>query len=307
MTAPLPLIDKTRSQSGETLKEANTSALAAQLTKYYNAIMYMRGFYLIFQGFFAGFALTIVYSQETFNTDSKLLEVYQINAQEFRRFFYILSIIALVGSGDLLLTMINSNKKRKQVLLKKANKQIDHYRQMMVSMHSGKLLDDNKEESANLILAVIIFTFYVVAYLCTVGMSQQDVFIATKNGWYASYEYSDPYLWSTAALDDNKFRDGFSNWKVLNRVRFLSTVLAWMGCCMLLCVDLGKMNSRGEELYRIQKIGSAWLARAQQMEGKSSNGFENLSADEIAKLVEILETGLQRAKEALAYTEEDVA
>ena len=185
-------------------------------------------------------------------------------------------------------------------------------------MNSGRGKNDNQVNTLVLAIALLIFVLYLLAYLCTIVMAQQDVLIATKRGLYlaggsgggsgsgsgsGSSDSSSDDAWIDVALADEDFVDGLSTWKALNRSRFIFSVLSWIGCCVLLSLDLAKMNLRGEELVRGRHTTLAWVRRVRQMEGSSNGGLEHLRLNELKKLVSILEVGLSRTQEALAYEE----
>lgn len=65
----------------------------------------MQVFYFAVQGLLAGFSFVILYSQSLSGSDTTLLETYQPYASEYRRFFYILTTVSLVGSVDMLLSL----------------------------------------------------------------------------------------------------------------------------------------------------------------------------------------------------------
>lgn len=60
----------------------------------------IRCLYLCGQGILAGFSFVTVYNMTSFSSDEEFLLNYQNTANEVRRFFYILSTIALAGGLD---------------------------------------------------------------------------------------------------------------------------------------------------------------------------------------------------------------
>lgn len=274
------------------------SSLAASITGYYSNILWQRVFFLFFQGLLAGFVFTIVYSQETYTSDGSLLGTYQPNAQEYRRFLYILSATSVIGCWDQLLTLLNSRRKKK-LHTSGANVQIDQFRQSMVTMNNQ---GNSGTVTISLTLAILSCVLYSIVYLCTVLMGQMDVLIATKNG---STDNSESDAWSTEALADSDFSSEFSTWKDLNRARFLAAVVGWIVCCILICLDLTTVFIRGEDLYRVRDNLSIWMRRVRVMEGSADSGIEQMSGRELRRLVNILQIGLDRSREALSYHEDD--
>lgn len=62
-----------------------------------SAVNAIRSAFFFVQGIFAGFAFTTLYAQSSAASQSDFLLSYQSSAAEYRRFFYLLSSIALVG------------------------------------------------------------------------------------------------------------------------------------------------------------------------------------------------------------------
>ena len=65
------------------------------------------------------------------------------------------------------------------------------------------------------------------------------------------------------------------------------------------------MFIRGEDLYRVRDNLSIWMRRVRVMEGSADSGIEQMSGRELRRLVNILQIGLDRSREALSYHEDD--
>lgn len=169
----------------------------------------------------------------------EFLNNYQPSAQEYRRLYYLLTTISLVGSADLTLNILRSrsssrlnndiiqhNTKGKHFLSYVLLIYIyiliisfDVFRllflQRTCNVHDvfpgGKkkhnaqhtralaVMSRNSYDTSSLLSSLLITVLYFVAYLSTVLMSAEDVLIATKNG------YSGPD-WATSALSESQFR-----------------------------------------------------------------------------------------------------
>ena len=68
-------------------------------------MLFLRIFFLFMQGILSGFAFATLFLQVEGNSDEDLLMNYRVYAVEYRRLFYFLTTFAVVGSGDMLLTL----------------------------------------------------------------------------------------------------------------------------------------------------------------------------------------------------------
>ncbi|KAJ1411618.1 hypothetical protein B484DRAFT_182185 [Ochromonadaceae sp. CCMP2298] len=81
----------------------------APIVSYRNLVMVQRACFLVVQGMLAGFCFTTLLAVESANgSDTQLLLFYQPTAQDYRRFFYLLSSTSLLGAIDLCLTVYSS-------------------------------------------------------------------------------------------------------------------------------------------------------------------------------------------------------
>mmetsp|Transcript_24341 Transcript_24341/g.33418 ORF Transcript_24341/g.33418 Transcript_24341/m.33418 type:complete len:513 (+) Transcript_24341:32-1570(+) len=269
---------------------------ASKITAYNNLVTAQRGAFLFFQGLLAGFVFTTIYSIGTDTNNEQFLLNYQPNAQEYRRLFYFLSTISLVGSADLTLTIIRSRSSSKMhsniIHLNNKKSTGDQHTRAMAVMGGN-----NTYDSSSMLSSTVITLLYLVVYLATILMTSEDVLIANKNGYSGS-------SWAASALEDDKFSSGLTNWKNLNAVRFVCAVLAWVGSCLFAWKDLKQLNKRTEDLYRLSETALAWKQRTELMEG--GEGIDSLNPAEIKRLLTLLAVGLNRAREVLEFGTEEV-
>lgn len=139
---------------------------------------------------------------------------YQPNAAEFRRFFYLLSSISLVGSADSLLTTAKSR-------LAGPMTGADLHGSAFHRVHARMSTDF---DLFSLALALLVALLHAIAFVCTLLMTAQDVLIYNRNG--ASSTGS---AWAAQALADSTFSAGLAQWKGLDTARLVCAVVAWLG------------------------------------------------------------------------------
>eukprot|EP01034_Spumella_vulgaris_P024454 gene24454-30805_t len=209
----------------------------------------------------------------------------QPNAQEFRRYFYLLSTIAVVGSMDSLFTIVKSREEGRTSSTMGGSRDLQSS-----NYHRTLTLMKTNYDLFSLALVLVISFLYCVAFLCTLLMTAQDVLIANRNGYppfsAASTSSSSSYdaEWISAALADSSFSAGLTEWKGLDRVRLICAVLAWLG---------------------VGEVAAAWRQRTELLEG--DGGLERLGAAELRRLVQKQRVGLERATMALSYLESTTA
>lgn len=119
---------------------------------------------------------------------------YQPNAADYRRFFYILSSIALVGSLDLCVTVLGSRADSAAALQQQPQQGYSstHFR----AVHALRLSYD----ASAVLLSLLIALLYAVAFIVTLLMSTFDVLTMVRDG------FPDTDQWPTLALHDSEYR-----------------------------------------------------------------------------------------------------
>lgn len=68
-------------------------------------VTFLRIFFLLCQGILGGFSFVTLYIQFSGDSNNEIISNYASFATEYRRFFYLLTSLALVGSVDMLMTL----------------------------------------------------------------------------------------------------------------------------------------------------------------------------------------------------------
>lgn len=111
-----------------------------------------------------------------------------------RRYFYLLSTIALIGSADSLLTIAKSRAEGVASGVQRGSA-YGRTHALLQTSYGGFSLG----------LVVLVAALHAAAFLCTLLMTAHDVRIATRNG-HAPAAGEDPSAWAAAALGDSSFR-----------------------------------------------------------------------------------------------------
>lgn len=168
-----------------------------------------------------------------------MLEFYQPIATDYRRFFYILSTISLVGSVDLCLTVISSRAEAQQSA-RSQQQQGAHSTSYNRALNALRL---NYDASA-LLLSLVLALLYGVAFVMTLLMSTFDVLTTIRDGFHGEN-------WMEAALQDTTYRlvsffidccgkfnicctdlsrrEDMTQWKAYNTLRVICSVGGWIG------------------------------------------------------------------------------
>lgn len=150
-------------------------------------------------------------------SNTQLLEFYQPNAGDYRRFFYILSTISLVGSVDLCLTVLNSRAEGQHSSSNSAQQQYSNtYHRALQALRLNY-------DASSVILSLLIAVLYAVAFMMSLLMSSFDVLTMVRDG------FADTSQWPALALQDTLFSTSLENWKAFNNLRVICSVSAWIG------------------------------------------------------------------------------
>jgi hypothetical protein len=242
---------------------ASSAMAAAQFDEathsFDDTVVLIRSAFLFAQGLLAGFCFTTI-STETaaVANDADFLIGYQPNAMQYRRLFYLLSTISVVGSIDTFMSITS-----KVTVTPHSQVSIPSPRacsQPASSLHSfplflqvsrevmrkkkpsasGKGADvpldtggffvsfcralGSAQEGTNVAVAVVLMVLHAIAFLCTVIMSQVDTIVAVRGGYGPSTPEA---AWAAALLSAPGFSGLLSTWKSSDQVRSRASLCAW--------------------------------------------------------------------------------
>lgn len=155
--------------------------------------------------------------------DSNFLSTYQPVANEIRRYFYLLTVLSLVGSADYLLTLFSANQTRYSLI------------EYLSANIAAKYVDFHK---ITLTTCMAIVICYIIAFIITLIMSRFDVDV------YMKYNLSSiaTESWMDQALADSTFTERLNQWEALDRIRLVVVLLAWLAGCALLWMDISRYS-----------------------------------------------------------------
>jgi len=250
-----------------------------------SAAMLLRASFLLFQGLFAGFSFATVALATAASSDAVFLTEYQPNAQEYRRLFYLLASLSVVGSFDSLMTLIS-----------KTN------RPFLAGPSAGSFGSSLvlRETQGSLVFAVAAAILHLIGLVVTVLAEGTDALIYIQNGLYST-DTSSTTPWTTTALADPVFSTDLANWKGLDRARLVCALIAWFFCCLLVWRELLAREGRGRHMLKLRDVLEAWRTRASELEGES---IDQLNTHELRRLCALQTLGLDRTSSALRIASE---
>ncbi|RYH29660.1 hypothetical protein EON65_07745 [archaeon] len=144
-------------------------------------------------------------------------------ANEIRRYFYLLTVLSLVGSVDYLLTLFSANQTRYSLI------------EYLSANIAAKYVDFHKITFTTCMAIVIC---YIIAYIVTLIMSRFDVDV------YMKYNFTSTAIssWADQALADSTFTERLDQWEALDRIRLVVVLLAWLAGCALLWMDISRYS-----------------------------------------------------------------
>jgi hypothetical protein len=169
-------------------------------------ITFLRMLFIFVQGILAGFSFVTVYVEVTGGSDVVLLENYGLSANEYRRFFYVLTTMAVVGSVDLLMSL------PKREAAKKKGKQ------------ATKKAEDGGVRDNIAFVSVVAALAYSLCFICSLVMGITDTLIYYEDGVAAATGAA----WAEEALKDAYFASSYDNWRALGYVRFSSAFVGFV-------------------------------------------------------------------------------
>lgn len=273
------------------IKITNNEAIAYDdgSTAQANQLPFLRAMYLLVQGLLGGFAFVSLYQQVAAPSDVDFLRNYQQVAAEHRRFFLILTSASLVGSLHISMSIYAT-----------------------IFSNSRGMKSQNVDMDGQIIMAPVAASNVVMHLLCflvNLAMATFDTLVAHENGYdgtSSSSSSSNDDAWITAALDDTTFKSAFTSWKSLERVRLVSALAAWFGCC-LLSWFLHRISFSSYTKFDSQKSNfQKWKTFAKEMEGDAITlekyrkmSDKSYARHFIKKLIDLQENGLHRTRTLL--------
>lgn len=262
---------------------------------YEDGIILVRSAFLFVQGILAGFAFTSIGQETSAGNDASFIINYQPNANEYRRLFYLFTSISLVGSLDTLMTIISN-----QVGLGQAGVKMNKMNSENVDGgHSDSFLASlcqalSAQGGFTVFVAILIALLHGIAFLSTIIMSRVDILIAVRGGAGQSV---DPQVWAEALLSLRGFSNDLHDWKTLDLVRLVTSILAWLGICWLSWKALSAGGAKNDEINRLKEALLEWQKRVNELEG--NGGLEALNVTALRRLVALQQIGLDRGQNAL--------
>jgi hypothetical protein len=194
-------------------------------------------------GLLAGFSFTTISAQSAAHSDTDFIISYQPNAMEYRRLFYLLCSISLVGAIDSLFCLVSKivhtgSGSRRGVSESNSPKGI------LVNVCRAITLQGD----STMLVAVVMAVLYSVAFLSTLIMSKVDILIAVRGGYQHSAESA---IWTASLLTSDKFHSDLSDWRSLNLVRLVCSIVSWMGACYLTYKSVTAVEAKNMEVHRL--------------------------------------------------------
>lgn len=153
---------------------------------------------------------------------------------EYRRLFYLLCSISLVGSIDTLLSLMSTTVD---------GGERDNQRGVLSTLCRAI----TTQKGSTLLVALVIAMLHGIAFLSTITMTKVDTLIAIRGG--ASQSVPGP-VWATALLSSSTFASDLGDWRTLDLVRFVCSVLGWAGACYLCYKSVTAVEARSGESNR---------------------------------------------------------
>lgn len=209
-------------------------------------------------------------------SDAQFFTYYQPFAQEVRRYLYLLTSLALLGSLDHVLTTWNHILSPNPLLENNG-----------LSAHLTVKLQDYQRLS--LLLGMGMVLLYFLAFFASVIMAPFDVLVYIRNndgndGNNAVDSVTGVSLdWTVAATNDGVFQDGFSQWQLLNLLRCATALLAWLLCCYSLWRDMSRYSKLWRVLRHTRDTAVLWMKRARLLQGQEE--LDGLSSSELMDLI----------------------
>ena len=277
----LPLLPPSLNSQQDTSAN-NSRGFLERASTHANIIIFLRIFYLFFQGTVAGFSFSTLYVYVNASSTASFLSDYQPNADEFRRLFYILTTISAVGSINAVLTSLSQTRHQTKAGGAAKGKDLDEQSsyESVLTVGSGKYVA----------LAFVTAALHFVVFVVSVIMAQTDTLISRKFG-------SSDTDWASGVASTTLGSSLVEAWVGLNTVRFICSLVAWVGVCFLIWQDLFVVVEKNVEIQTLRDSATAWRYRAALLEGQQ---LEDLDLASLRRLVALQSIGLERSRDALA-------
>jgi len=254
---------------------------------------FLRCFYMIVQGLLGGFAFVSLYGREAADGDTAFLVSYQSIAANHRRFFYVLTSSALVGSLDIFMGVFG------QISFEHSEPGAQAARLLALRM-----------------IPVVAMTvlLHTLCFLVNLGMAGFDTLVAHKNGYEGTNTTDTTALvdteWVDDALTDEDFTSSFSSWKILERFRLVSALCAWLGCCSLNYFQQQMVPILNATIWDIRNQLTGWRQKARELQGShgaveiyTALNDKNVAMSALQKLMDLQQEGLEKARNAYLAVE----
>ena len=193
-------------------------------------------------GLLAGFCFTTISAQTAASSNTDFIISYQSNAMEYRRLFYLLCSISLVGAIDNLLCLV-SRIAHTGTRNRRGTSESDSPKGFMVNVCRAITLHGD----STMLVAVVMTVLYSIAFLSTLIMSKVDILIAVRGGFQKSASSA---IWAASLLSSDGFQSDLSDWRSLNLVRLVCAILSWIGACYLTYKSVIAVEAKNAEVHR---------------------------------------------------------
>ena len=249
----------------------------------------LKALYYVVQGMLAGFSFVSLYGREAASNDSDFLISYQTIAADHRRFFYILTTSALVGSLDNALGVLSQ------------------------MAHKSDRSAAGRRLAINMVPVIALTVFmHVVCFMVNLSMASFDTLVAYKGGESDGSADDDgdddgENGWTATALKDNTFKAYYEGWKTLERLRLASALIAWVCSCALVWFQFQIVPAMNAAQLETKAQLMKWRAQAQELAGVPG-AFDKYTAyadskvamAALRRLMDMQSEGLERARTALS-------
>lgn len=237
-------------------------------------ITFLRILFLFVQGILAGFSFITIYVEITGGSDVVLLENYAPSANEYRRFFYVLTSLAVIGSCDLLMSRPKGEVAKKQ------------------SKIAAKKGDGSADNLA--FVSFLALLAYSLCFLCTLVIGVTDTLIYYRDGISTDGAIDGP--WAAEALRDAYFSSSYDNWRALGYVRFASAFLGFVCSCFILWSEFISFYDKNRD---ISFLKAKCVDSQRKISELSGEKIGDLNIMELENLLQTQKLGMERTTEAL--------
>jgi len=251
----------------------------------------LKSLYYVVQGVLAGFSFVSLYGREAARSDMAFLAAYQTISADHRRFFYILTSAALVGSLDTAMGVVSQ-----------------------ISPHKDRAAAGRRLALTMIPVVAVTVFMHILCFLVNLSMSRFDTLVAHKNGYMNDADDDNVVVVSTSwieeALDDQHFMEQFMSWKTLERFRLTSALVSWVGCCVLIWFQFQIVPSMSSLQRATKRHLDMWRTQARELQGApgsfdkyTSHADPSAAMSALRRLMDMQHEGLDKAQNALRTLE----